>query len=116
MRFPVLSIAAALLLVQTVSAFAPLGVVGSRNSVALNAAVELMPEPEGGEELTAVKSMEGSRMKKMGVAEKVKSDDGIVYKFWLQATARGPLIKELNTQVLKDASKKANFPGFRKVG
>ena len=26
-----------------------------------------------------------------------------------------PLIKQLNTQVLKDASKNADFPGFRKV-
>lgn len=79
-------------------------------------AVELTPEPEGGEELTAVKSMDGSRLKNMGEAEGVSSDDGTVFKFWLTATAQGPLVKQLNTQVLKDASKQANFPGFRKVG
>jgi Bacterial trigger factor protein (TF) len=77
-------------------------------------AVELKPEPEGGEEVTAVKTMAGSRMKNMGQATGVKSDLGTVYSFWMQATVNGALIKDLNTQVLKDAKKKANFPGFRK--
>jgi hypothetical protein len=115
MRFSVFSVAAALFCVDAVSAFAPTSVVGTR-SFALNAAVELKPEPEGGEEVPMVKTMEGSRMKDMGVAEGVTSEDGEVHKFWLQATAQGALIKELNTQVLKDAAKKADFPGFRKVG
>lgn len=75
-----------------------------------------MPEPEGGKEITAVKSMDGSRLKNMGAAEEIKNDDGTVYKFWLTASAKGALIKSLYNQVLKDASKKANFPGFRKVG
>ena len=82
----------------------------------LHAAVELKPEPEGGDEVSAVKSMDGSRLKNMGAAEGIQNDDGTVYKFWLTATAKGALIKELHNQVLKDASKKANFPGFRKVG
>ena len=115
MKLLILSIAAGLLSSQTVSGFAPRVIPGC-TAVTLKAAVELKPEPEGGEELTAVKTMAGSKMKNMGAAEKAKSDDGTVYKFWLQATAHGPLIKELNTQVLKDAAKKANFPGFRKVG
>ena len=29
---------------------------------------------------------------------------------------QGALVNEIRTQILKDASKKANFPGFRKVG
>mmetsp|Transcript_43639 Transcript_43639/g.105252 ORF Transcript_43639/g.105252 Transcript_43639/m.105252 type:complete len:218 (-) Transcript_43639:48-701(-) len=81
---------------------------------ALAGAVELEPEPEGGDEITAVKTMAGSRMKNMGEVDGVTDEDGTVYKFWLSATAEGPLIKDLNTQILKDASKKANFPGFRK--
>lgn len=79
-------------------------------------AVELEPEPEGGEEIQAVSTMPGSRMKNMGEAPEVKTKDGgTAYKFWLTAQAGGPLIKEINTRVLKDASKKAEFPGFRKV-
>merc|ERR1719223_795407 len=53
-------------------------------------------------------------MKNMGEVEGVKEDEGTVYKFWLTATAEASLIKEYNTQILKDAAKKANFPGFRK--
>ena len=114
MKLSAFSIAAALLLVQVVSAFAPTGLVGARTS-ALRAATELKPEPEGGDEVPAVKTMEGSRLKNMGVVEEVTNENGPVYKFWLTASAKGALVKELNTQVLKDASKKANFPGFRKV-
>jgi hypothetical protein len=79
-------------------------------------AVELAPEPEGGEEVTALKTMQGSRMKNMGKVKGAKDDDGTVHKFWLMATAEGVLVKKLNTDVLKDAAKKAEFPGFRKVG
>jgi FKBP-type peptidyl-prolyl cis-trans isomerase (trigger factor) len=63
----------------------------------------------------ALKTMEGSKMKNMGEAEGVKSDDGTAYTFWLSATAQSPLIKKLNTEVMKNAAKKAEFPGFRKV-
>lgn len=79
------------------------------------AAVELEPEPEGGKELTAATSIDGCRMKEMGEASEVKSEDGPAYKFWMSARAEGDLTKEIRTQILKDASKKANFPGFRKV-
>ena len=73
-------------------------------------AAELKPEPEGGEELTKVtSSMEGSRMKNMGAA-----DEEGVYTFWLSATADGAQVKQLRQQTEKEASKKANFPGFRK--
>ena len=77
--------------------------------------VELEPEPEGGEELTAIKTMPGSRMKNMGEVQGVTNDEGTVYDFWMTASVEGAIIKEINTKVLKDASKKANFPGFRKV-
>mmetsp|Transcript_11569 Transcript_11569/g.17686 ORF Transcript_11569/g.17686 Transcript_11569/m.17686 type:complete len:209 (+) Transcript_11569:105-731(+) len=73
-------------------------------------AAELMPEPEGGEELTKVtSSMEGSRMKNLSA-----EDDEGVHKFWLSATADGAQIKKLRQTTEKEASKKANFPGFRK--
>ena len=73
-------------------------------------AAELKPEPEGGEELTKMSSsMERSRMKNMGPGE----GEG-VYKFWLSATADGAQVKQLRQQTEKEASKKANFPGFRK--
>ncbi len=114
MRRFIISVVAAIFFAETVSAFAP--IAATRTVISLHAAVELKPEPEGGEDVPIVKTMDGSRMKKMGVADGVKNEDGVVYKFWLTATAQGALIKELNTQVLKDASKKANFPGFRKVG
>jgi len=76
--------------------------------------VELIPEPEGGEDVTAQQTLEGSRVKNMGEVEGAKSDDGTVYNFWITATAEAALIKKLNTQVLKDAAKQADFPGFRK--
>jgi len=77
-------------------------------------AVELEPEPEGGEELTPVKTMAGARMKNMGEASGVTSDEGTVYKFWLTAKAEGALLKSIHSDVLKESAKKANFPGFRK--
>mmetsp|Transcript_87126 Transcript_87126/g.251281 ORF Transcript_87126/g.251281 Transcript_87126/m.251281 type:complete len:216 (-) Transcript_87126:24-671(-) len=117
MKLSIPLVASAMMLMMaaaTVSAFTPQFPTRTISITTLNAAVELKPEPEGGDELTAVKSMDGSRMKNMGPAEKIKNDDGTVYKFWLKATAKGALIKELHNQVLKDAAKKANFPGFRK--
>lgn len=81
-------------------------------------AVELKPEPEGGEEVPSISTMAGSRMKNMGeVSGMMGGDDKDqqAYKFWLTAEATGALIKDIHTRVLKDASKKANFPGFRKV-
>lgn len=89
---------------------------GRRSALVLNA-VELEPEPEGGEEIQAVSTMPGSRMKNMGEATgvKAKAGAGTAYNFWLTAQADATLIKTINTRVLKDASKKAEFPGFRKV-
>ena len=81
----------------------------------LHAGVELEPEPAGGKELTAVtSSMPGCRVKEMQVLP-TKTDLGTPYRFWMTAEVDGTLIKEIRTQILKDASKKANFPGFRKV-
>lgn len=113
MKFSPVTISLALLASQSF-AFTNRPLVASPFLTSLKA-VELTPEPDGGDELTALKTMEGSRMKNMGEVEGVSDEDGTVYKFWLSATAQGPLVKQLNTQVLKDAAKKANFPGFRKV-
>ena len=88
--------------------------VASSSSLAM--AVELIAEPEGGTELTAISStMPGCRVKQMDELKGVKCDFGTPYEFWMTAEVDGALIKEVRTQILKDASKKANFPGFRKV-
>ena len=76
--------------------------------------IDLDPEPEGGRELTPISTMPNCRMKEMEEIIASKSEDK-VFKFWLTAQAEGVLLKEIRTQILKDASKKANFPGFRKV-
>jgi hypothetical protein len=85
----------------------------------LNAgAVELVPEPEGGEEIIALSTMgRNSKMKKMGAATsvKLKDGDGPAYQFWMTTEAEAALIQSIYNRVLKDAGKKANFPGFRKV-
>ena len=77
-------------------------------------AVELKPEPDGGDELKRVtltsSLLPGSRLKNLG-----PDDEGEgIYKFWLTAKADGKEIKRLRDQTEKEASKKANFPGFRK--
>jgi hypothetical protein len=77
-------------------------------------AVELEAEPEGGEELTPFTSLPSCRMKKMEEL-KVDTELGTPYQFWMEAEVDGTLIKQIRTQILKDASKQANFPGFRKV-
>lgn len=83
----------------------------SSGSTTLLRAAELEPEPEGGEELTKISSsMQGSRMKNMGPDGK---EEG-VFNFWLTATADGKNVKKFRVQTEKEASKKANFPGFRK--
>jgi alkyl hydroperoxide reductase subunit AhpC len=68
-------------------------------------AVALTPEPEGGEELQAISTVAETRMKNMGEADGVTSDEGTVYQFWLSTIADGEMIKQIRTQVLKDASK-----------
>jgi hypothetical protein len=84
-------------------------------TMSLFAAMELEPEPEGGEEIVSQNTVPGCRIKKMVAVPEIASDDGEVYEFWLTATAEAAMIHEIRTTVLKDASKKANFPGFRKV-
>mmetsp|Transcript_15080 Transcript_15080/g.22449 ORF Transcript_15080/g.22449 Transcript_15080/m.22449 type:complete len:218 (-) Transcript_15080:84-737(-) len=109
-------------LAQSCSAFTvphPTGVVSTTSSPFVTStklnAVELQAEPEGGDEIVQVSTMAESRMKNMGLNDEIKGEDGAdVYNFWLQAEVDGSLIKEIRTQVTKDASKKANFPGFRK--
>ena len=77
--------------------------------------MDLVPEPEGGEEISPSEEMPGSRMKNMGEATGITSEDGTAYKFWLQATAPGELMEELYKRTMIESKKKANFPGFRKV-
>lgn len=48
-------------------------------------------------------------MKNLGAEEE---ED--VYIFWLSASAPGEKVKKFRIQTEKEASKKANFPGFRK--
>jgi hypothetical protein len=80
------------------------------------AVVELEAEPEGGIELTAQSAtLPGCRMKQMDELKDMKSNIGTPYQFWMTAQVEGELIKTIQTKILKDASKKANFPGFRKV-
>mmetsp|Transcript_24707 Transcript_24707/g.68206 ORF Transcript_24707/g.68206 Transcript_24707/m.68206 type:complete len:225 (-) Transcript_24707:102-776(-) len=111
----------ALLVLGNAAAFCP---ASSKQRTAspsvLRAAPELVPEPEGGEEISPVKTLTGSRMKNMGEAEgltgvrSAEDAEGTINKYWLQATVEGKLIQELHRTVLKESAKKANFPGFRK--
>lgn len=102
-------IAVALVSCQHTAAFSPTAVSSIRCSSLY--AAELTPEPDGGEELTKISSsLPDSRMKNMGADE----DEEGVYKFWLSAKADGASVKKLRLQTEKEASKKANFPGFRK--
>ncbi len=100
-------------ILATASAFVPTpSIYTVHTSVYATTEVELVAEPEGGTELTAVSSsLPGSRMKDMGPVE--DGEDG-VHSFWLSAIADGKKIKEFRAQTEKEASKKANFPGFRK--
>jgi hypothetical protein len=108
-----------LALLGTATAFCPVSTSrGPLVSSSLDAAVELVAEPEGGEEILSVKTMAGSRMKKMGEAKGLTgfrdAADGTVYKYWLKAKVEGSLVKEIHGNVLRESAKKANFPGFRK--
>jgi hypothetical protein len=107
MKFSILQMT--LIIAAQCSAFVTQPTYSGHSALVLNA-VELEPEPEGGEELQAV-----SRMKNMGEASEFKAKDGTAYNFWLTAQAGAALIKTINTRVLKHASKNAEFPGWRKV-
>jgi hypothetical protein len=72
--------------------------------------VKLEPEPEGGKELSPLKTLPNCRMKEM-----TGGLPGGGFQFWMTAQVEGKLVQAIRSQILKDASKKANFPGFRKV-
>jgi hypothetical protein len=109
MKASIAIVLASLFASQNTLAFVP--VLNPHQRTLLRVA-ELKPEPEGGEELKRVSSsLPDSRVKNLG------PDEGVgVYKFWLTAKADGKTIKKLRDQTEREASKKANFPGFRKVG
>lgn len=89
--------------------------IAPKQSLNMAATYELVAEPEGGDEVQSINTMADSRMKNMGLNTELKSEDGSeVYTFWLTASADAKMIKEFRTQVEKDASRNANFPGFRK--
>lgn len=53
--------------------------------------------------------------KKSGTTE--ENNVGVaVYQFWMTGMVKGEIISDIHTELLKNAKKKANFPGFRKVG
>jgi len=68
--------------------------------------VDLVPEPEGGQELIPTNTMDGTRMKLMGEADGLTSNDGTVYKFWMRTIAQGELIKQFKIDILKESKKK----------
>lgn len=103
-----------LLSLTATSAFVLPGTNTFRVTSAVRASYELEPEPEGGVEVEAGTTLSGSRLKNMGETNDFKSDDGQVYNFWMTGTAPGDSVKKFRTRILKEASKKANFPGFRK--
>ena len=108
MRASIAIVLGSLFASQNTLAFVP---VRNAHQRTLLRAAELKPEPEGGEELNKFSfSLPDSRLKNLG------PDGGEgVYKFWLTAKADGKTIKKLRDQTEREASKKANFPGFRKV-
>jgi hypothetical protein len=90
----------------------------ARRNVAISAIVALEPEPPGGIELQPIGTTvaESSRVKQLDDVVSTQSNDGQpAFAFWMTTTADGKLIQEIRQTILKDASKKANFPGFRKV-
>ena len=90
------------------------------------AIVPLFPEPPGGIELqplmipetssSSSSSIGVSRMKQLDtvVPTSSSSSGSPVYQFWMTTYSNGKNIQEIRQTILKDASKKANFPGFRK--
>jgi hypothetical protein len=91
-----------------------------RRNMALSAIVALEPEPPGGIELQPIGTTvaENSRVKQLDdVVELTQpsSNGKPTFSFWMTAAADGKLVQGIRQTILKDASKKANFPGFRKV-
>jgi len=91
--------------------------------------IELVTEPEGGDEVTRLVPLSDDvqnsddfviRLKDLGAVD--ESDEAYdlkdslgapVHNFWLTALAEGAAIQKTRNIVVRDASKKANFPGFR---
>jgi hypothetical protein len=89
-----------------------------RRNLALAAVVALEPEPPGGIVLQPIGTTvaANSRVKQLDdVLPQSSSNGQPTFAFWMTTTADGKLIQEIRQTILKDASKKANFPGFRKV-
>jgi hypothetical protein len=76
------------------------------------AQVDLIPEPEGGQELIPLNTMDGTRVKLMEKVDSLTSDDGTVYKFWMQTVAKGELIQQFKVDILKESKKKVRKPSF----
>jgi hypothetical protein len=120
------------------TAFTSVGVSSMSSSHAV-AAVALEPEPPGGIELQPIGTTvtANSRVKQLTILDDRPDDDVVgggvpsaskkknnnnerrpiapAFSFWMTTSADGKLIQEIRQTILKDASKKANFPGFRKV-
>jgi len=87
----------------------------SNSKTELAMAMDLKPEPDGGDEMTQIDLIEKTRMKNMGKSEDGKMIDGSdVNNFWMTAEADGSFVQKIRTKLLKEAGKNANFPGFRK--
>ena len=78
------------------SAFAPQTFAARRTAHVsqIKMAYELEPEPEGGEEIQAIDSMAGSRMKNMGIVDEKAEDGSDAFSFWMTAEADGQMIKK----------------------
>lgn len=83
----------------------------TKRTHSLAMAVDLTPEPEGGEELTASSTIADTRMKQMREYDGELSDevDGTVYTFWLSSVAEGELIKKTRTQLSKEAARNVSL-------
>jgi hypothetical protein len=93
-------------MLATSSAFVMSPLINSFHGALSMAQVDLIPEPEGGQELIPTNTMDGTRMKLMGEADGLTSNDGTVYKFWMRTVAQGELIQKFKIDILKESKKK----------
>ena len=93
-------------MLATSSAFLMTPLIPTVHGALFMAQVDLIPEPEGGQELIPTNTMDGTRMKLIGEADGITSNDGTVYKFWLRTVAQGELIKQFKIDILKESKKK----------
>eukprot|EP00542_Grammatophora_oceanica_P016671 CAMPEP_0194033000 /NCGR_PEP_ID=MMETSP0009_2-20130614/5821_1 /TAXON_ID=210454 /ORGANISM="Grammatophora oceanica, Strain CCMP 410" /LENGTH=215 /DNA_ID=CAMNT_0038673599 /DNA_START=1 /DNA_END=648 /DNA_ORIENTATION=+ len=111
-----------LLIVLLTLATSSLGFVPSRTSARtfflspLFAEYEVVAEPDGGEEVDCVSTMDNTKVKQMSPSEgNIKGEGGEeAFKFWISTVVESSLILSLKKETMKGAKKKANFPGFRK--